>query len=57
MPGVVLPTYYMSKDAQVRQLAANGFFDALVIDQRGNPVAAETINKGLFLHYIARKGQ
>lgn len=53
--GIVLATYYISKDAQIRQLASNGFFEAIVINESGNAVAEEATDKGLYLHYIARK--
>lgn len=54
-PGVILPTYYICMDAQIRQLAAVGFYEALVVDQGGNAVADKTISKDLFLYYVVRK--
>jgi ubiquinone/menaquinone biosynthesis C-methylase UbiE len=53
--GMVLPTYYMSRDAQVRQLIEHGFSEVEVLDQNGNTVESGRTVRDLFLFYIARK--
>jgi SAM-dependent methyltransferase len=54
-PGILLPTYYMRSDAQIKQLSENGFCQAEAIDEKGKTVEKDRVTKGLFLHYIARK--
>jgi SAM-dependent methyltransferase len=53
--GIVLPTYYMSRDAQVQQLIEHGFSEVEVFDQNGNTVESGRTAKDLFLFYVARK--
>ena len=54
-PGMVLPTYYVRKDAQIKQLIESGFWQIEVIDQEGTMVDNKRTAKDLFLHYMARK--
>ena len=53
--GRILPTYYVSRDAQVRQLAEQGFSEVEVFDKNGNTVESGRTVKDLFLFYVARK--
>lgn len=53
--GTILPTYYMSRDAQAQQLIEHGFTDVEVWDQSGNAVESGRVVKDLFLFYVARK--
>ncbi len=53
--GMLLPTYYMRRDAQVEQLIEHGFCDVEVFDQNGNAVESCRTIKDLFLFYVARK--
>jgi ubiquinone/menaquinone biosynthesis C-methylase UbiE len=53
--GIILPTYYMSRDAQVRQLMEHGFSEVDAFDQNGNTVKSDRTAKDLFLFYVARK--
>jgi ubiquinone/menaquinone biosynthesis C-methylase UbiE len=55
--GMVLPTYYIRRDAQVRQLIEHGFSEVEVLDQSGNIVESGRAVKDLFLYYVARKKQ
>ena len=55
--GMVLPTYYMRRDAQVQQLIEHGFSEVEVWDQNGNAVESGKTVKDLFLFYVARKRQ
>lgn len=54
-PGMVLPTYYMHRDAQVQQLIKHGFSEVEILDQNGNLVESSRVVKDLFLFYVARK--
>ena len=53
--GMVLPTYFMRRDAQVKQLMEHGFSEVEVFDQKGNAVESGRTAKDLFLFYLARK--
>jgi ubiquinone/menaquinone biosynthesis C-methylase UbiE len=53
--GRILPTYYMNRDAQVRQLMERGFSEVEAFDQNGNTVERGRAAKDLFLFYVARK--
>lgn len=53
--GRILPTYYMNRDAQVRQLMEHGFSEVEAFDQNGNTVERGRAAKDLFLFYVARK--
>jgi ubiquinone/menaquinone biosynthesis C-methylase UbiE len=53
--GRILPTYYMNRDAQVRQLMEHSFSEVEAFDQNGNTVDKGRAVNDLFLFYAARK--
>ncbi|MBZ5508898.1 MAG: class I SAM-dependent methyltransferase [Acidobacteriia bacterium] len=55
IPGVVLPTYYMRRQAQVKQLLEFGFSQVQAVDQKGTVLDDDREAKDQFLHYVARK--
>jgi ubiquinone/menaquinone biosynthesis C-methylase UbiE len=54
-PGMILPTYYISRDAQVRQLIEHGFSEVEAFDRNGNTIESGRAIKDWFLFYVARK--
>ena len=50
-----LLTYYMSKDAQIRQLLAAGFDEVRVFNLEGGPIEPGLPCHDKWLHYVARK--
>lgn len=54
--GMILPTFYTRRDAQVRQLHDHGFSQVEVLDQNGNTVESGSKVRDLYLSYVARKG-
>jgi SAM-dependent methyltransferase len=55
--GILLPTYYIRKDAQIQQLMENGFDQVEAIDQKGEVLTNGRIVKDQFLYYSARKSE
>jgi SAM-dependent methyltransferase len=55
--GMVLPTYYIRRDAQVRQLIEHGFSEVEAFGRSGNTIESGKTVKDLFLFYVARKRQ
>lgn len=54
-PGILLPTYYMRRQAQVKQLLELGFSQVQTVDQKGNVPDEDCVVKDQFLHYVAHK--
>ena len=56
LKGMVLPTYYISKEAQVRQLLDVGFCQVVALDSRGLVIDSQKSVSDAWLNYVARKG-
>ncbi|HVG22230.1 MAG TPA: class I SAM-dependent methyltransferase [Blastocatellia bacterium] len=56
LTGMILPTYYISKEAQVRQLLEVGFCKVEAIDSRGTVIGSQKPVSDAWLYYVARKG-
>lgn len=54
-PGMIVPTYYIKKDAQRQQLLDAGFSEAHVLSMNGLTLGDGDSPKDMFLHYIVRK--
>ena len=54
-PGTVLPTYFIRRDAQIRQLIEHGFYEVEILDQNGNTVESGRTIKDPYLFYVSRK--
>jgi len=52
---LVLPTYYISKEAQVRQLLDMGFHQVQALDMDGLPINSQKAVKDAWIYYVARK--
>jgi len=50
-----LPTYYISRERQVRQLAGCGFGETRVLDEGGRPVGPGERCRDRYLYYSTRK--
>lgn len=55
LTGMVLPTYYVSKEAQTQQLLDAGFWGVQAVSIEGRPVDGESRLKDHSLYYVARK--
>lgn len=53
--GMMLPTYYISKEAQVRQLLDAGFCQVEALDGRGQVIPGHKNVSDAWLNYVARK--
>lgn len=53
--GEILPLYYISKDAQVKQLLSAGFRRVEAFDMEGIPINGAKQVKDYWVYYIARK--
>jgi len=55
--GTLLPTYYVHKNAQIRQLMESGFYEVEILGQQGEVLTGSRTVKDQFLHYIVRKAK
>jgi SAM-dependent methyltransferase len=55
LTGMILPTYYISKEAQVRQLSEAGFRKVEAVDSHGQVIGSQKPVDDAWLYYVARK--
>jgi hypothetical protein len=51
----VVPTYYIRKDAQIRQLEEVGFHEVKALDKDGQFINGERYRDYWYIYYFARK--